>query len=201
MLVSWRSARRGCCKGAGNADYSMSCAHATHKMTGTLNPWLRKYSREGKVSNRYPACQLFYLHPKQDLKEFTQCLLQQCLERQFLRVPMLVARGCTCSIAAELTPDEPKYDKLGIGTETMLTLQPHDLIKYLDFFLLEAQRGGCQDSLPVHYCNLTSRCTFSGLISKILLGEKSVVAPVTGNLVTPASLTRNTTQLRTRLLP
>lgn len=45
MLVSSRSARGSYCKGAGNANYSMSCAHA-------LNPCLRKDNRGGKVSNR-----------------------------------------------------------------------------------------------------------------------------------------------------
>lgn len=45
MLVSSRSARGSYCKGAINADYSMSCAH-------DLNPCLRKDNRGGKVSYR-----------------------------------------------------------------------------------------------------------------------------------------------------
>lgn len=49
--------------------------------------------------------------------------------------------------------------------------------------------AGWQESLSVHYHNLTSRCTFLGMIFIIFSGGRSVTAPVPGHHLTPVCQT------------
>lgn len=132
LLVSSRSARGGYCKGPINADYSMPYAHA-------LNPCLRRDNRRGKVSNRMQLSADFLNYVQNRPKKSSlSTYFSSAWKGTFQEWQCLWSLVVLVASQQNLLLMSPDVTNWGQGPCLLWAPQLHDLIKYLEFLLLEA---------------------------------------------------------------